>query len=405
MIQRKIFPSLIKHLERDEFSIIVGARQTGKTTLLKQLENHLENTNQKTYFVSLEDFDVLKELNKHPENLTKFIDLNTESRVFVLLDEIQYLENPSNFLKYVFDKYHSKLKIISTGSSAFYIDEKFKDSLVGRKKIFELQGLDFDEFLDMRGQKKLIPEKNKISTNENFISLNRNELNVLLEEYLTFGAYPAVVKANETEIKIDILKDLFQSYLKKDIYEAGVKQQEKFYHLMTILAHQCGSLLNINELSNTLGLSTSAVNNYVNILQKTFHVGLVRPFYENIRKELTKMPKLYFLDLGLRNQIMNNFQTLSNRMDKGILFENLVYITLSQKFSKDSIKFWRTTEGNEVDFVIKHDLNNFALEAKFSLKDFKQTKYLKFTNAYPNVPLECVAYEAENNNSSIWKWI
>jgi predicted AAA+ superfamily ATPase len=297
------------------------------------------------------------------------------------------------------------IKIICTGSSAFYIDEKFKDSLVGRKKIFELQVLDFDEFLLMKGQGSLIVEKNKISTEENYISLYRNELNVLLDEYMTFGAYPAVVKANETEVKMDILKDLFQSYVKKDIFEAGVKQQEKFYQLMKILAHQSGSLLNINELSNTLGISTSAVSNYINVLQKTFHISLLRPFCGNIRKELTKMPKLYFSDLGLRNLIVNMFQSVSGRIDKGGLFENLIYGTLVQKYQRDSLKFWRTAEGNEVDFVVDDASGRFALEVKFSQNEFKPSKYSKFCHAYPDIPLQCVSYHSDNNITSVWRWL
>jgi uncharacterized protein len=405
MIQRKILPALIKHLSRDEFSVLIGARQTGKTTLLKQLEQYLENQNLKSYFISLEDFDILKELNKHPENLMKFLSLKIDSRIFVLLDEIQYLDDPTNFLKYLFDKYSSMIKIICTGSSAFYIDEKFKDSLVGRKKIFELQVLDFDEFLLMKGRESLIIEKNRISSAENYISLYRNELNVLLDEYLTFGAYPAVVKANETDVKMDILKDLFQSYLKKDIFEAGVKQQEKFYQLMKVLAHQSGSLLNMNELSNTLGISTSAVSNYINVLQKTFHVGLIRPFYGNIRKELTKMPKLYFSDLGLRNTIVNIYQSVSGRSDKGGLFENLMYGALAQKYQKDSLKYWRTAEGNEVDFVIDDASGRFAIEVKFSQKEFKPSKYSKFKNAYPAIPIQCVSYHSDTNQESVWRWL
>ena len=402
MIIRKIFPMLIKHLERDEFSVLIGARQTGKTTILKQLEQYLEEKNQKCFYVSLEDFDILKELNNHPENLFKFINKNSEQKTYILIDEIQYLNNPSNFLKLLFDKYATIIKIICTGSSAFYIDEKFKDSLAGRKKIFELRTLDFEEFLSMKGLKELIPEKQKIALTNDYISLKRNELNVLLDEYMTYGAYPAVVKTNDTSVKLDILKDLFQSYLKKDIYEAGVKQHEKFYQLMTILTHQTGSLINLNELSNTLGISTTAANNYINILQKTFHIQLVRPFFGNIRKELTKMPKIYILDLGLRNIILNMFMPVQSRIDKGIILENQVFNALNHRYNTDNIKFWRTADGNEIDFVIDDLSNPHSIEVKFSQKEFNPLKYSKFTKQYPHFPLKCISYNSVTNLNHVF---
>ncbi|MDY0160550.1 MAG: ATP-binding protein [Bacteroidales bacterium] len=405
MYKRKLFNELTSHLSKKEYSIIMGSRQTGKTTILKQLEAYLLELNSKVYYFTLEDFDVLNELDNHPENIFKFVPKQFGDKIFLLIDEIQYLNNPSNFLKLIYDKYSDKIKIIATGSSAFYIDAKFSDSLAGRKKLFYLSTLDFEEFLIFKEAIDLIEEIDLIRQQEDYISLKRNEIAAFLNEYIMFGGYPAVVKETIIDDKIAILRDLFNSYLKKDILESGVQDQTKFYRLVTLLSHQVGSLLNINELSNTIGLSHTAVNNYINILNKSLHISTVRPFTTNIRKELTKMPKIYFSDLGFRNIVMNSFNELENRIDKGIIIENLVYNSLINNYEKDSVKFWRTTSGDEVDFVVDSLNSKFAIEVKFNYKEFNHRKYLNFKKQYPSIPLSCVAYLSDKNSNNVLSWV
>ena len=399
--KRIIFKKLSEHIENKEFSIIIGARQTGKTTLLMQLKEYLTGKGRKVYFISLEDMIILDELNKHPENVFRLIPKPENEKFYLLIDEIQYLSNPSNFLKLLYDLYFDKLKIIATGSSAFYIDKKFKDSLSGRKRIFELFTLDFEEYLMFNNASDLIPELHNIRNNSNYISLERAEILKYFSEYLIYGGYPAVALQNQTDEKIIILRELLSSYLKKDILECGIQHDNKFIKLITILSHQTGSLLNINELANTIGLSVSAVRNYINILEKSFHINTISPFYSNIRKELTKMPKLYFNDLGLRNVIMNNFNLLEQRTDRGEIVENYIFIRLKQVYGKENIKFWRTADGNELDFVYFHNNLKYAVESKYNHKEFRLSKYKKFSENYPNIPVSCRAFISETNDSNI----
>ena len=400
--KRKIYDKLLDHLSRKEFTIITGARQTGKTTLLKQINEYLVLENAAVYFLTLEDISILNELNNHPENIFRFIVKKEGEKNYLLIDEIQYLNNPSNFLKLLFDKYSEELKIIATGSSAFYIDQNFKDSLAGRKRIFELYTLDFDEYLLFRKlDTTLLKELKSIRENPEYISLKRNELQQHFNDYLIYGSFPAVVLADSKEEKTDLLKELFTSYLKKDVLEAGIQHHDKFFNLLTLLAHQTGSLLNVNELSNTLGLSTTSVNHYLYVLSKSFQIQTIRPFFENIRKELTKMPKLYFNDTGFRNIIMNNFSSLEYRPDKGAIVENYIYIRLRELYGKDSINFWRTADGNEIDFIYTVNDQRFALEAKYNHKEYRPLSYKKFAHAYPDIHINCRAFLADSNKHNI----
>jgi uncharacterized protein len=401
MFERKLLSKVRDHLEKKEISIIVGARQTGKTTILEQIYSFLLGSDKAAFLLTLEDPALLNSLNEHPDNIFKFLKTGSD-KLYLLIDEIQYLENPSNFLKYLYDKHKVKIKIIATGSSAFYIDKKFTDSLAGRKKLFELTPLDFEEFLLFREQREIISEWQEMRHRSDFLPQNRKLIQSLFDEYITYGGYPAVVLEEGVDGKRDMLRELFHSYLKRDIQEAGVQNEDKFYNLITLLAHQSGSLLNINELSNTLRLSVTAVDNYIYILRKCLHISLVRPFYRNIRKELTKMPKIYFNDNGFRNVIINQFNPVQQRIDRGILIENYASIRLRQLHGADNLKYWRTSDGNEVDFVIEEiRCKGFAIEVKFDYKEFKPSKQRKFLDHYPELNLQCRAYLSDSNDQNI----
>ena len=148
MYRRKLFHTLVFHLPKKEFSIITGARQTGKSTLLRQLQEHCKKEGIPQIFVNLENKAILAEFNENPLNLMPYLP-KTEKRVVVFIDEVQYLNDPSNFLKLHYDENIEKLKIVATGSSAFYLDDKFTDSMAGRKRIFHLLTCSFDEYLEI----------------------------------------------------------------------------------------------------------------------------------------------------------------------------------------------------------------------------------------------------------------
>lgn len=399
-MKRNKHDSIKAHVARKEFTILVGARQVGKSTLLKQIAEELRLEGETAVFLNLERKNILDELDQNPENVFRYIP-SEGKRAFVFIDEIQYLKDPSNFLKLLYDEHADKLKIVATGSSAFYIDRNFKDSLAGRKKIFELQTLDFDEFLHFKGRDDLKNELVFMKKNPSYVSVYSDVLDVLFEEYLIFGGYPAVVLETSTKDKIDKLEEIKYAYIKRDISDSGVQDETRFYRLMILMASQVGNLVNVNELAKTLSMAVATVDNYLYIMQKCFHVKLVKPFYQNLRKELVKMPKVYFYDLGLRHSFLNNFNSLDLRPDKGQIVENYVFRRLIQDNQPDQVKFWRTADGNEVDFVVETELGKgFALEVKYAEQEFKDSKYKKFQEAYPEFPLKwigMVSKELKNN--------
>lgn len=372
------------YLAKDDILLIIGPRQAGKTTVLHQIESFLKKRNDVCYFLNLEDPDYLSLLNKSPKNLFKIFPIDIKKRTFLFVDEVQYLDNPSNFLKYLFDEYKGKIKIIASGSSAFYLDKKFKDSLAGRKIIFNLLTLSFREFLKFKEQNEL--------SEANFKNLTLSEKDKIIpfyQEYLIYGGYPRVV-LSPLEGKREILRDIAYSYIKKDIYESNIRNDEIFYKLFKILSDQTGSLINNSELANTLDVSRSAIDNYLYVMQKSFHIVLIKPFYKNIRKELTKMPKIYFIDLGLRNFFKNDFRFYQQREDKGELLENVVLRHLLEKYLEEQINFWRTTQQREVDFIIN---NSLALEVKSQIKGVKVKNYKTFLENYPNIKLNFICLD------------
>ncbi len=384
---RDVTSKIQKYLLTDEIILLVGARQAGKTTILHQIEDVVKREKKSPcHFLNLEDPDYLSLLNQSPKNLFKIFPLELNSRQFLFIDEVQYLDNPSNFLKYFYDEYKGRLKIIASGSSAFYLDKKFKDSLAGRKKIFHVFTLSFKEFLRFKGEEAL--------SQKNFKKLTLSEketVNRYYYQYLIYGGYPRVVLAPLAE-KQEVLRDIAYSYIKKDILEAGIRQDEVFYKLFKILASQTGSLVNSSELSSTLGVSKTAIDNYLYVMQKSFHLRLIKPFFTNVRKELTKMPKVFFLDLGLRNLFLKDFRSYEVRADKGSLLENAAFRQLLENYGFEEIKFWRTTSGREVDFVVGE---TEAFEVKAQVGKFTQKKYQSFSENYPQKELAVVSLNSK----------
>lgn len=390
MIHRTIYSSLLSHLPEKPFTVLIGARQTGKSTLLKQLADASTNA----VLLNLERKDLLLDLDQNPENIFKYIPQDIQNKALVLIDEVQYLQDPTHFLKLLYDEHADRLKIVATGSSAFYIDRQFKDSLAGRKKIFELPTLSFDEFLLFKNQTELYQTFVQLQTGQLQKSPLQAQLWAYLDEYITYGGYPAVVLAAGFQQKIELLTEIRDSFVKRDMLEAAISDETKFYRFMQLLASQTGNLVNINELSNTLKLTHTTVEQYLYVLQKCFHVSLVRPFFQNLRKELVKMPKLYFNDCGLRNVLINYFVPIEQRADKGALLENYVFTKLSREYSKEQIKFWRTADGQEVDFVLEETfMSGKALEVKFNPTEAKPHKYKKFTETYPQFPLSFYTWQ------------
>ena len=385
--ERAIYPEFLKACQNDLILILTGARQTGKTTFLKHIQQVLGGEEKSVFWVNLENPEFLDLLNHHPDNLFKITGLAPDSRQTVIVDEIQHLSNPTNFLKFIYDEYKGKTKLITSGSSSFYLDNRFKDSLAGRKRVFELYTLNFGEFLRFRSADELVKE---LGCGVNSGLLHKGEMDVVLMEYLLYGGYPGVVLEKDIRMKKELLAELALSHLRKDIFESHIQEQNKYYSILKMLANNAGSLLNQATLAGAAGLSLSSVERYVYVMQKSFQICLLRPFFRNVRKELTKMPKAYFFDLGLRNYFVNSFEPLVTRNDKGILFENAVARELVFRYGQENIKFWRTQNHNEVDFIINE---KSALEVKFSGNDIKRSKYELFAQNYPEIKLDFMTFD------------
>jgi predicted AAA+ superfamily ATPase len=385
-MRRELFDHLVNHLQKQEFTILTGARQTGKSTLLRQLEAHCKELSLPCVFINLENKDILSILNAQPLNLLNYLP-EVKGRVIAFIDEIQYLRDPSNFLKLLYDEYVEQVKIVATGSSAFYLDDHFRDSLAGRKRVFQLLTCSFNEFLQLKGKGELLHEYKKILSSKEAKTTQLEYLRQEWQSYMLYGGYPAIITEPDYREKVEKLKEIRDSFVKRDILEAGVQNETAFYHLFRLLAEQSGKLVNVHELSITLRVKNDTVNNYLHILQKCFHLALVKPFFRNLRKELTKMPKGYLLDAGLRNCLLNNFQQIPDRIDKGELWKTSYFRVLADKYGWDSIYYWRTADGNKVDFVLPEIERPFAIETKYDEALIKPNKYKKFTEAYPETPL------------------
>ncbi|MBD3750308.1 MAG: ATP-binding protein [Sphingobacteriales bacterium] len=392
-MRRIMLEKLKQHLPKKEFTILTGARQTGKSTLLKELERHCKEEGISVTFLNFEFKNILADLDENPLNLLNYLP-QSDGRKVVLVDEVQYLKDPTNFLKLIYDEHAADIKIVATGSSAFYMDSRFEDSLAGRKKLFTLLTCSFDEYLALLGKDDLLAEKNRIIQNPKAKSLKINYLKAEWDNYMIYGGYPAVITETDLTEKVARLRELRDSFVKRDILEAGVQNETVFYQLFRIIAAQAGSLINVNELSTILKVRSETITNYLEVMQKCFHISLVKPFYKNLRKELVKMPKAFVLDTGLRNCLINNFQPIQTRLDKGELWENMNFKLLAEKHDFDDIKFWRTADGNEVDFVLPEVDAPFAIEAKFDEAQIKPNKYQKFKEAYPEIDFKFSWYNS-----------
>lgn len=387
-MKRFIYDNLLKHVDKKQISLLIGARQVGKTTLLHQLHTTLKKAGTPVCFLSLEDKRIRNLIGDSPEKLFQVIPkLPPKKKLIVFIDEIQYLPDPSNFLKFHYDLYVDKLKFIVSGSSSFYIDRNFKDSLAGRKRIFEMPPLTFGEMLRFKDREELLPYLN----NGIIPLVYKDEIIRLFYEYLIFGGYPDVVLTETSVEKKEVLKELATAYAKKDVLEADLQKPDAYFLLMKLLAERTGELLNVNSLTSDIGLDNKTIERYLWVMEKSFHIHIVPPYYHNVSSEIRKMSKVFFSDSGLRNYLLGNFSPVGLRDDRGELLEAYVYHLLKQYFEDDSIKFWRTIKKQEVDFISNNLMGkSFAFEVKWNLKQFNPKKYHFFKTKYPQINLTCL---------------
>jgi len=345
--KRDIFSDFYKHLLEKEITVLLGPRQAGKTTLLKVAKDKLIKqgvTPENIFYFNLDLVTDRQNFRDQPEFIRFIKQRVGKKRIFLFIDEAQRVDNCGLFFKGVYDL-ELNIKLVLTGSSSLDLKSKLHESLAGRKKIFHLLPFSFEEYL--KTQTRL-----NLKNFPDFSKSDKQSIWEIFESYLLFGGYPKLIK-KPMEKKIDYLTDLFNSYVEKDIVSfLKIRQVDGFIRLVRLLGSQIGQTINIQELSSTLAIDRKTIEAYLLYLEQTFVTKRIRPFFKNYRKELTKLPRIFFYDLGLRNFSLENFKSFNKRTDKGQLLENFILQVLAS-LKRRKIYFWRTVDGNEVDFVLQ----------------------------------------------------
>lgn len=398
-LERTLFEEVKKWVYRREIIAIKGPRQSGKTTLLEMLKDWLQEDGIKKENIiclSFEDREILEKFSLNAKGLIKnFIESENE-KYFVLVDEAHYCKDIGQKLKFLYDTLKN-VKFIITGSSSLEITSETARFLVGRVFSFELMPFNFYEFLNAKDKRLARVFLEKHRRIEKFILEGKNfkipSTDIFLKdllrhwrEFLVFGGYPEVIKSGKEEEKKMILKNIFNTYLDKDIVSfLQITDTIKFRKLVSLLSSQTGHIISYEKLTASTQSYFKEITKLLDVLQQTYVINLLRPFHRNLVTELRKNPKIYFIDYGLRNYAINNFNVIEFREDNGEVAENFVLNELSF-FTRDKffINFWRTTAKAEVDFVLNNMSEVIPMEVKFEeLKKEKIGKSLfSFINNY-----------------------
>ena len=365
--KRAVFDNFNKKVLPNKVLILLGARRVGKTELIK---NYLKTVPAETYLQlngeDINDANLLQERSVvNYKRLLANIDL-------LVIDEAQTIPEIGLILKLIVDSIEG-IKIIATGSSVFDLNNTLGEPLVGRKNTMYLFPLAQMEF----------------SIQENYKQTTEN-----LEERLLFGGYPELVHYEDWEEKKEYLYEIINSYLLKDILVfEGIKQADKIYNLLRLIAYQVGKEVSLQELGNQLQMSKNTVDTYLDLLSKVFIVFKVEGFSRNLRKEIVKSSRWYFYDNGIRNGLINNFNRLENRTDVGDLWENYLAVERIKKQNYQKIAtnnyFWRTYDQQELDWL--EERGNELAGFEFKWNENKKSKIpTAFGKAYPDASFEVI---------------
>ena len=289
-------------------------------------------------------------------------------------------------MKNIYD-HHNNIKIYASGSSSLLIKNAIQESLAGRKQITHLYPLSFREFLIFKERNDLLREIDnlkEIKTKEYYKFIP--EAFKYLNEFMVFGGYPEVALRETREEKIEVLENIFDLYIKKDLVNfLKPAMIDSAYTLIRQLAINNGTMANYSNYGVKAGIDTKTVKNYIRLLKETFLVIRLTPYFTNKNKEIAKAPKIYFLDNGVRNYFFNNFNDLELRNDVGILFEGF-YISeiIKSGENPDNIKYYRTKIGSEVDVVLDKVSKIIPIEIKYKrkLKESDARGLKKFMKEY-----------------------
>lgn len=364
---RKVFEEIAKYIESREVIAITGMRQVGKTTLCRMIFDSIKSDNK--IFLDMENpVDQMifeeKDFNNIIRNFER-LGISSKKKMHVFLDEIQAVPEVVKCIKYLYD--HYDIKFFVTGSSSFYLKNLFPESLAGRKYVFEMFPLDFEEFLSFKNfNKKFYFNFEEKDKNKNLIIYEKSKR--LYDEYLEFGGFPAVVLAESVEEKKMKLKDIFKSYFEKDVRNlADFREIKALRELILLLMQRCGSKLDITKISSEIGVSRETIYSFLTFLEGTYFIYLVEPYSKSVDKEVSGRKKVYLCDNGL----LNNFAKIS----EGSLFENAVFLNL-KKYGK--INYYQKRTGGEIDFIIDKKI---AIEVKLNGNDSDLKRIAKISSS------------------------
>ncbi|HEY4519253.1 MAG TPA: ATP-binding protein [Candidatus Paceibacterota bacterium] len=355
--------------ENPTIILILGLRQTGKTTLAKAV--CLEKGYQMFNFDLLSDRREFERVDRH--SLADFAERYKDK--VILIDEVQKMPEATSIIKHLFDNY--KLRFVLTGSSELKIRKNFGDTLAGRTKVFHLYPLSI---------KELLTQERKIKETEN-PSLDLAQIK--LQKYLVFGSLPNIENIKPEEYALH-LKNFAETLLSKDVLEiSGIKKSTKLYGLAKLLAWQVGQLVNVNEVAMLAELSRPTVYSYLDILEQMNIISRAHAVSINERKAISEKFKVYFTDLGVRNALINNFENLQTRLDIGALLENAVYMGIKRQLDYEhrtyKMGFFRSKTGSEIDIVAQYNGKTYLYEVKTSDR-FQRKKgvvsYITKSNAW-----------------------
>lgn len=359
-IKRSIKQEIFSHLDKKEITLITGARQVGKTTLLLEIMEDLKSKGEKVLFLNL-DNDAHSPFFDSQDLLLKKASLELGDTGYIFIDEIQRKQDAGLFLKGLYDR-RIPYKLVVTGSGSLELKEKIHESLSGRKRMFEMMPVSFLEFVNFKTDYRY---ESKIST---FLEIEHAQRDLLLNEYLNYGGYPRIITESNASEKLKLIDEIFKSYIEKDIvYLLKIERPEVFKMLIQIMSSQAGQLINYSSLASQLNISVPTLKNYLWYAEKTFSLQRVTPFFSNHTKEITKSPMYYFTDIGLRNHAIGSMGNLLLNNQLGLAFQNLVYFHLKEYVSSTgwTLHYWRTTDKAEVDFVIDKKNSVLPVEAKY----------------------------------------
>ena len=359
---RHLDQRLIDHFDKyKEVMVLLGARQVGKTTILKKIFP-------KAYYLSVDNDSIRRNLERY--DISVYRQMLPQDRQITIIDEIHLIKNPGRAAKIIYDQIPD-VKLIITGSSSLKIKHRSGESLAGRKIDYYLYPLTFSEYLTQKG----IEGKLNFNIADTIISDTINsyeerayafDMPGIMENILLYGLYPALLNHPNDRT---YLENLIDSVIFKDLLDLNlIENRQAALNLLRLLAFQIGSLVNISELAGKLSLDAKTVRRYISIFEQSFIIFSLYPFAKSHRDEIGKMPKIYFYDVGLRNALIGNFHSLVSRTDTGVLFENFIIAeVVKQNYYGNfglTMHFWRTKQGSEIDLVLGKEGKLYGIEIK-----------------------------------------